>query len=196
MATQNHVRHVEPSTVRQGEEGGCIACDHPIHAHVDSTGQWVGCPNADQDTTFFLVPVRTLHSAAPVTERRSTNDRRTVAHDGNGTSHVSPPLRRLIARPVTEPTPAATRRREDTTPVRTLRARVTRPRFVYHCADRRVRPALTPVRGKVYDALRATPKGLVYSQLRKKTKLVHGSVQQTLNWLRNHKYVVAEVPKS
>lgn len=192
MATQNHVRTTETSIVRHGEEGGCIACEHPIRAHFGPKGQWVGCPNADQDTTFILVPVRTLQSPTPVVERRQGIERRN-GHDGNGNgNHL---LRRMV-QPSSEPNPG--RRQEDPAPapIRTLRAHVTRPRFVYHCADRRTRPALTPVRGKVYDALKASPKGLVYSDIRKKTKLVHGSVQQTLNWLRNHKYVVAEVPKS
>lgn len=187
MATQNTVKAVIGATaIRHGDEGGCVACQHPIRAHFDN-GAWIGCPDVDEDTTFILVPVKTLRTSAPVVERRQA-ERRANGHDGNGNGHPHP-LRRLIGRPEDSTTPAAA-------PIRTLRAQVTRPRFVYHCADRRVRPALTPVRGKVYDALKASPKGLVYSDLRKKTKLVHGSVQQTLNWLRNHKYVVAEVPKS
>lgn len=141
-----------------GVEGGCVACQHPIHKHLDKHGAWVGCPEADPDTTFILVPVRTVRSTAQV------------------------------ARPAT--TTAA--------PVRTVRSQVgvARPRFRYVCVDRRARPVLSEVRAKVYDTLRKHPEGLLSRDLIKRTKLVHGSIQQTLNWLRTKKYVRAEAVKS
>lgn len=169
-----------------GEEGGCVACQNPIHAHLDTSGAWVGCPEADDDTTFILVPVRTIRSnqpeivnAAPVRSigakvvapqhpfRRATD----AGTNGTGKKHAA----------------------KLKTPVRTLRSAtpIARPRYRYYVVDRRVRPVLSDVRGKVYDTLRAQPDGMLSRELIKKTKLVHGSVQQTLNWLRSAKMVRA-----
>lgn len=47
---------------------------------------------------------------------------------------------------------------------------------------------LSPVRTKVLAAIHEnTRTGLLAKDIMKKAKLPHGSVQQTLNWLRNHK---------
>lgn len=79
-------------------------------------------------------------------------------------------------------------------PVQSVRSKgaVIRPRFRYSVADRRKHPELSATREKVYRALLAAPQGLVYRDLKARTKLVHGSVQQTLNWLRNAGLVAAE----
>lgn len=148
-----------------GEEGGCVACNKVLSAHFDKRGNWLGCARADEHTTFILVPVKTVRSTMPVvtTPRRRSTD--------------------------TQDTPVQAAQ----VPVKTIRSAepVIRPRYVYAVKDRRVRPELSPIRARVYDALRAAPSGLVSAELKFRTKLVHGSIQQTLNWLRAKKLVVA-----
>lgn len=158
-------------SIGHGEEGGCVACQKPIHAHVDTRGTWVGCPEADEDTTFILVPVRTLRSTAPATV--------SAAPSRSISARVTLPQRRTTDGPKA--------------PIRTLRSAspIARPRYRYYATERRVRPVLSDVRAKVYDTLRAHPDGMLSRELIKKTKLVHGSIQQTLNWLRSAKMVRA-----
>jgi hypothetical protein len=52
---------------------------------------------------------------------------------------------------------------------------------------------LSAVREKVLIAIQASGKrGVIARDLRRQTRLPHGSVQQTLNWLREHKLVEAK----
>lgn len=59
--------------------------------------------------------------------------------------------------------------------------------------SRAINPAgLAPTRAKVYKALKSSgDDGLTARQLKSVCRLPHGSVQQTLNWLRTHKLVKA-----
>jgi hypothetical protein len=156
---------------RSGDEGGCVACQKPVSDHLDKHGAWLGCPRGDAHTTFILVPVRTLRSRGPVMEPEP-------AH----------PLRR-----VTDAKPNGHEAQASGVPIRTIRSTkpVLKSRYRYKVADRRLRPELSPTRTKVYETLLAHPEGLVSRQLMTKARLVHGSVQQTLNWLREHKLVDA-----
>ncbi len=70
----------------------------------------------------------------------------------------------------------------------------------YYPADRRVKPeslekfGMSPTRLKVYKVIyRNAKRGLLARDIMTKTELPHGSVQQTLHWLREHKMVKGEV---
>lgn len=73
-----------------------------------------------------------------------------------------------------------------------------RPRFRYTAADRRRTPenaafyGLSPTRQKVYKAVWGAKRGLLAKDIMQKCKLPHGSVQQTLHWLREHKMIEHE----
>lgn len=75
-----------------------------------------------------------------------------------------------------------------------------RPKFCYHAKDKRMTPenaakyGLSTTRLKVYKAIYSgSKKGLLAKDIMKRCNLPHGSVQQTLNWLRNHRLVSHEV---
>lgn len=141
--------------VRGGDEGGCVACRKPISSHVDKHGTWLGCPEGSEDTTFILVPVKSIRSNGQVVTRQA--------------APAAP------QRTITSPRPV-----------------VSRPRFRYQVVDRRrTYPELSARRAQVYNALLKSPNGLVYKDLKTRTHLVHGTIQQTLNWLRNAKLVKA-----
>lgn len=64
--------------------------------------------------------------------------------------------------------------------------------FRYKVLDRRRHPNLTPSRAKVYNVVAKYPDGLLARDIIKKARVSHGTVQQTLNWLRSHKLVKGE----
>lgn len=76
-------------------------------------------------------------------------------------------------------------------------ALVGRPSFLYTVKDRRLsleqakRYGLSPTRLKVLRAILEAKKGLQARQIMTRCKLPHGSVQQTLHWLRQHEMVDA-----
>lgn len=78
------------------------------------------------------------------------------------------------------------------------RANIDRARLKYAVADRRLTPeraktyGMSDTRLKVYRTLYGAKQGLLARDLMAKTKLPHGSIQQTLNWLRGHKLVNGE----
>lgn len=78
------------------------------------------------------------------------------------------------------------------------RTNIERARLRYTVADKRLTPKRAEVFGmsktrlKVYKALYSHKKGLLARDVMEQAKLPHGSVQQTLNWLRSHKLVAAE----
>jgi hypothetical protein len=61
---QVETRQQPTERARQGEDGGCIACNQAVATHFDTQGRWLGCSEADADTAFVLVPVRTRNAAA------------------------------------------------------------------------------------------------------------------------------------
>lgn len=74
-----------------------------------------------------------------------------------------------------------------------------RPKFCYHAKDKRMTPdtagryGLSPTRLRVYRAIYGAKKGLLAKDIMTKLKMPHGSVQQTLNWLRNQRLVSHEI---
>lgn len=90
---------------------------------------------------------------------------------------------------------AAPQRRE-TAPRTSPLAGVAQPRFRYtsalHHRTNIAKLDLSPTRAKVLQTIHDSGKaGLLSRDIIKKAGLPHGSVQQTLNWLRNHKQVRA-----
>lgn len=76
---------------------------------------------------------------------------------------------------------------------------VARPKFIYRAADKRYTPeqakrfGLSPQRLKVYELIyTAGTKGIGYKDVRAKSNLPHGSVQQVLHWLRAQKLITGE----
>lgn len=78
------------------------------------------------------------------------------------------------------------------------RQRVDRARLKYLVADKRLTPqraetfGMSRTRLKVYKVIYKHKTGLLARDLMKQTGLPHGSIQQTLNWLRGHKLVAAK----
>lgn len=72
---------------------------------------------------------------------------------------------------------------------------VGRPSFLYTVKDRRLsleqakRYGLSPTRLKVLQAVYNAKKGLQAREIMTKCRLPHGSVQQTLHWLREHQMI-------
>ena len=76
---------------------------------------------------------------------------------------------------------------------------VARPKFIYRAVDKRYTPeqakrfGLSPQRLKVYELIyTAGAKGIGYKDVRAKSGLAHGSVQQVLHWLRAQKLITGE----
>lgn len=90
----------------------------------------------------------------------------------------------LVPVPPREPAPNGTK----PTPIE-----IDRARFRYIPTDARRKPALSATRASVYESIRASknPLGLLARDILAETKLTHGSVQQTLNWLRGQKLIKA-----
>lgn len=74
-------------------------------------------------------------------------------------------------------------------------APVGRPTFLYTVKDHRLsleqakRYGLSPTRLKVLQAVYKAKKGLKAADIMARCKLPHGSVQQTLHWLREHQMI-------
>lgn len=70
-----------------------------------------------------------------------------------------------------------------------------RPSFLYTVKDRRLsleqakRYGLSPTRLKVLQAVYKAKRGLQAREIMTKCNLPHGSVQQTLHWLRSHQMI-------
>lgn len=77
-------------------------------------------------------------------------------------------------------------------------AKIDKARLRYAVADKRLTPAraetfgMSKTRLKVYRVIYKHKTGLLARDLMKQTGLPHGSIQQTLNWLRGHKLVAAK----
>lgn len=88
--------------------------------------------------------------------------------------------------------------RDKAAQILTVQATV-RPKFCYHAKDKRMTPdtagryGLSPTRLRVYRAIYGAKKGLLAKDIMTKLKMPHGSVQQTLNWLRNQRLVSHEI---
>ncbi len=73
-----------------------------------------------------------------------------------------------------------------------------RPKFVYTVIDRKLTPeqagryGFSEQRLKVYSAIYAEKEGIQSKELLTKTELPHGTVQQILHWLRDHKLISGE----
>lgn len=78
------------------------------------------------------------------------------------------------------------------------RQKIDKARLRYAVADKRLTPAraktfgMSTTRLKVYKSIYKCKTGCLARDLMVQTKLPHGSIQQTLNWLRNQKLVVGK----
>ena len=78
-------------------------------------------------------------------------------------------------------------------PTRTETPITSRPRFRYYAADRRKNPdVLSPTRRKIYTVITRAHKSGVVAQDLLKRGFPHGTIQQTLHWLRQEGWVVHE----
>ena len=112
---------------------------------------------------------------APVVEssrKRTVKARQTQAHD----------MQTLT------PTARAVRFKTPVVPPHMLR-----PRFRYYAVDRRKNPdVLSPTRARIYKAVaNAAARGVIEADLLKKG-FVHGTIQQTMHWLRENGWVKTE----
>jgi hypothetical protein len=155
-----------PPEVPQGELGGCVACGHTVASHF-TEGRFVGCLKGTRDTVFVLMPIT----------RREVKGKQGGKTNGAITSHDrGPSVREVNAAKPTEPAIVARG---------FVRARYFST--LHHKANPEKLP-LSETRLKVLKALQASGKrGLRAKQIMRKAGLPHGSVQQTLNWLRHHK---------
>lgn len=158
-----------PIPVPSGDLGGCVACGRTVASHF-SDGRWVGCLKGDPTTVFILVPA--ARANAETVTRRTTAEQRAHSHGtGTATAH------------------------DLATSTHTQDRGFVRARY-HSTLHHRAKPEklhLTPVRTKVLRAVHEHSKeGLLARDIIKRTKLPHGSVQQTLNWLRHHNLVTAE----
>lgn len=188
LAAINMVGVVEPPpALPKGELGGCVACGRTAASHF-ADGRWTGCLRGQDNDAFILVPARIglahiQQTAAPRRERRVRvgGDRPAVANEVGLAEALGAGM---------NPSPAAM--------------------FAQHRAFRRARyhsklhhaksvekMDLTPTRAKVLAAIHASGKtGVLAKQVMKRTKLPHGSIQQTLHWLRQHDMVEAVAVKT
>lgn len=155
-----------PLSTPQGELGGCVACGHTVRSHFGPDGAWIGCLKGTGNTVFVLVAVRKDTGKATPREHSDANGSRAIAHE-------------TATAPVSETDTSRPRRLRYTSTVDGRRNIDKLP--------------LSPTRRKVLKAVHRVGKdGILAKQVLARTKLPHGSVQQTLNWLRNHKFVHAE----
>lgn len=161
-----------PPPIPSGDLGGCVACGHTVVSHFGADGRWVGCLKGEADTVFILVPAKrgAATTSSPRTESRGKagGAKRT---NGHGTANETPQT-------VTS-TPG-----------------MAQPRFRYistlHHRAKVEKLNLSPVRTKVLETIHdASPAGVLSRDIITRAKLPHGSVQQTLHWLRAHKLVKA-----
>lgn len=104
--------------------------------------------------------------------------------------------RKLILEP--RVIPGAAKRAQTPGPVKPVQP-VEREQYRYSARDRRMTPeqaekyGMSATRLKVFRAIYKSKSGLLARDIMKQCKLPHGSVQQTLNWLRNHRFVTHSV---
>lgn len=166
LAAVNMVGIEEPVVKPAGALGGCVACGHTVASHFQD-GRFVGCLKGTVDTVFILVPA-TVKKAGKAADLRG--------------STVAPVAAQSNELAVASPEPAVVARG------------FVRARYVstLHHLAKPEKLGLSPTRTKVLKAIHETGKaGILARGIRKRTKLPHGSVQQTLNWLRAHQQVVA-----
>lgn len=168
-----------PIQLPQGKEGGCVCCQHKIAAHFNSQGQWIGCTGAEADTVLILVPANMLAGSVPARRAKQSHSDG-IAHD-------------MAVTGATAATPAEGGQ--------TRGARRYRYFTKLHHKSDPAKLELSETRLKVLKAVHAEGKtGTLAKQVMKKTKLPHGSIQQTLNWLRAQGHIdarpVEEVKKA
>lgn len=174
---------VEPPIVPQGLAGGCVACRHTVASHfkagTNGTVEFVGCLKGEADTVYILVPAsapRVRQTAIPTSLVLPQSD---VAND------TGVPL---------EPTEPSRQPRIGRRAVyfSTLHHKA-KPENVKH-EDAPLSETRLKVLKAVHEAGRST--GIRSKDILKKTKLPHGSVQQTLHWLRMQGFVNAKAIES
>lgn len=161
----------DPMPVPQGELGGCIACGHTVLSHFKD-GRFVGCLKASANTVFVLVPVDRKETRGKVgaTPAPAVSHERTTSAKTGGTSSNNGTEPAIVARGF-------------------VRARYFTK--VHHKSNLEKLP-LSPTRLKALKAVHEAGKaGLRAKDIMKRAKLPHGSVQQTMNWLRAHQLVEA-----
>lgn len=160
----------------------------------------VTCPHCVE--AFFAVMATdqahavTLAQALDVLQDATAQEVRLLdrRHDGDG--HGPATERRhtsltTAARAVAKDAHAATRTpAKHATP--TAVVALGRAPFRYRATDRRRKPELTPSRERVYRVVAKNPNGVLARDIIKRARVSHGTVQQTLNWLRAHKLVIGE----
>lgn len=159
--------------IPQGQLGGCVACGHTVASHfhlMESTLRFLGCPEGKAETVFVLVPVEMLLKQGRQAVGGVTVKDRAVSHDVGTRQVVSSSDTAMFARGF----------------------RRARYRSALHHKAKAEKLNLSEMRQKVLNAIHAAGKGgLKSSEIMKHTKLPHGSVQQTLHWLRQRRYVIA-----
>lgn len=159
-----------PVQVPQGQLRGCVCCQHSVASHFGPDGKWVGCYGAEADTVFVLVPATMLvkQGKAP---RADASKRRQA--NGSGVANLS--------------TTALDTR------VQSREFRRARYFTALHHKANPEKLELSEARLKVLKAVHSAGReGVLSKAVMKRTKLPHGSIQQTLNWLRAHEYVKAQ----
>jgi hypothetical protein len=163
---------VEPPIIPQGMVGGCTACGHTVASHfkagTNGTVEFVGCLKGEADTVYILIP---------------------AARAGKGKNGV----------PVVVPQSDIANDAGLQEPAR--QARIGRRAVYFSTLHHKAKPEnvkhedapLSETRLKVLKAVHDAGKhtGVRSKDILKKTKLPHGSVQQTLHWLRAHGFVDA-----
>jgi hypothetical protein len=166
--------------IPQGQAGGCVACQQPLLSHfaTDDSGRvrFVGCLKGTADTVYILVAAKVGKNGkrGPALHAKGVANDLQIVTPTSGTVGVE-----------------RTERTEPRKQGRFARRAVYRPTKV----NARVNPEkleLSDTRKKVFKVVqRAGRKGIRSKQILTRTKLPHGSVQQTLNWLRAHNLVEA-----
>lgn len=155
----------EIQMVPSGVIGGCTACGGPAVDHFGHGG-WIGCPKGSPSTVFVLAAIVV---GGGVNENGNGGG---VAVLGEGAAATPVKEKRLRG---------------------FFRARYTTK--LHHSAKPELLHIdhLTPTRMRalkvIHDAGKA---GLLARDIVKRSKLPHGSVQQTLHWLREQQLVNAE----
>jgi hypothetical protein len=150
--------HAEPVKVPQGKLGGCVACQQAIAAHFQA-GRWIGCPEGEESTVFLLVPASMLVKGKALESKHTT-----VKADAATVNETATAVEE------SEQTRGFKRARYFST----LRANASIDTL-----------PLSDTRKKVLRIIHKTGKqGIRAKAIMSRGKLPHGTVQQTLNWLR------------
>jgi DNA-binding transcriptional ArsR family regulator len=163
----------EPVRVPAGELGGCVGCGKTVSSHFQD-GKWLGCPAGDPATVYILVPAAKGFDKAMA----GTREQRGVF-----AATKAPAIAHEKAAAV-----------EPVKPVGVISRGFRRARYVsgLRANANLAKLPLSETRRKVLRTVhQAGERGLLARQIGKRAKLPHGSVQQTLNWLRSQKLVVA-----